>query len=294
MEMGHIDAAFLVAYQAQGERDDQSLQEASDFAFRRFRQIREQVALQEQRVGVATNTADLIRLKKEGKKAFFIAVENGYAMGKDLRNLERFKEEGVTYITLCHNGSNDLCDSAVGEPEWNGLSPLGKEAVKEMNRLGIMVDVSHASEATFYDVMKESSVPVIASHSSVRALCDHPRNLTDDQIRAIAAKGGVVQICLYNEFINPEPAKASIDDALEHIRYVADLVGVDYVGIGSDFDGGGELLGCRSSNELIQITVKLLGLGYTEPEIEKIWGGNLLRVMNAVQQAAGVDQLSNN
>ena len=294
MEMGHIDAAFLVAYQAQGERDDQSLQEASDFAFRRFRQIREQVALQEQRVGVATNTDDLIRLKKEGKKAFFIAVENGYAMGKDLRNLERFKEEGVTYITLCHNGSNDLCDSAVGEPEWNGLSPLGKEAVKEMNRLGIMVDVSHASEATFYDVMKESSVPVIASHSSVRALCDHPRNLTDDQIRAIAAKGGVVQICLYNEFINPEPAKASIDDALEHIRYVADLVGVDYVGIGSDFDGGGELLGCRSSNELIQITVKLLGLGYTEPEIEKIWGGNLLRVMNAVQQAAGVDQLSNN
>jgi microsomal dipeptidase-like Zn-dependent dipeptidase len=294
MEMGHIDAAFLVAYQAQGERDDQSLQEASDFAFRRFRQIREQVALQEQRVGVATNTADLIRLKKEGKKAFFIAVENGYAMGKDLKNLERFKEEGVTYITLCHNGSNDLCDSAVGEPEWNGLSPLGKEAVKEMNRLGIMVDVSHASEATFYDVMKESSVPVIASHSSVRALCDHPRNLTDDQIRAIAAKGGVVQICLYNEFINPEPAKASIDDALEHIRYVVDLVGVDYVGIGSDFDGGGELLGCRSSNELIQITVKLLGLGYTEPEIEKIWGGNLLRVMNAVQQAAGVDQLSNN
>jgi microsomal dipeptidase-like Zn-dependent dipeptidase len=294
MEMGHIDAAFLVAYQAQGERDDQSLQEASDFAFRRFRQIREQVALQEQRVGVATNTADLIRLKKEGKKAFFIAVENGYAMGKDLRNLERFKEEGVTYITLCHNGSNDLCDSAVGEPEWNGLSPLGKEAVKEMNRLGIMVDVSHASEATFYDVMKESSVPVIASHSSVRALCDHPRNLTDDQIRSIAAKGGVVQICLYNEFINPEPGKASISDALEHIRYVADLVGVDYVGIGSDFDGGGELLGCRSSNELIQITVKLLGLGYTEPEIEKIWGGNLLRVMNAVQQAAGVDQLSNN
>ena len=126
MEMGHIDAAFLVAYQAQGERDDQSLQEASDFAFRRFRQIREQVALQEQRVGVATNTADLIRLKKEGKKAFFIAVENGYAMGKDLRNLERFKEEGVTYITLCHNGSNDLCDSAVGEPEWNGLSPFGE------------------------------------------------------------------------------------------------------------------------------------------------------------------------
>ncbi|WP_446787597.1 dipeptidase, partial [Macellibacteroides fermentans] len=237
---------------------------------------------------------DLIRLKKEGKKAFFIAVENGYAMGKDLRNLERFKEEGVTYITLCHNGSNDLCDSAVGEPEWDGLSPLGKEAVKEMNRLGIMVDVSHASKATFYDVLKESSVPVIASHSSVRALCDHPRNLTDDQIRAIAAKGGVVQICLYNEFINPEPAKASIDDALEHIRYVVDLVGVDYVGIGSDFDGGGELLGCRSSNELIQITVKLLGLGYTEPEIEKIWGGNLLRVMNAVQQAAGVDQLSNN
>lgn len=293
MEMGHIDAVFMVAYQAQGERDDQSLLDATAFAFKRISQIREQVKRQKQCAGIAITPNDLRNLKKEGKKAIFIGIENGYAIGKELKNIECFKNEGVSYITLCHNGGNDLCDSAVGEPEWNGLSPLGKEAVREMNRLGIMVDISHTSEATFYDVLKESTVPVIASHSSVRTLCDHPRNLTDDQIRAIAEKGGVIQICLYYEFINNEPEKASLPDALEHIRYIIDLVGIDYVGIGSDFDGGGELIGCRASNELIQITVKLLGLGYTVREIEKIWGGNLLRVMSKVQEAAQIDHLSN-
>ena len=294
MEMGHIDAAFLVAYQAQGERDDQSLSNATAFAFKRIRQIKSQVELQSRCLGIAVTPAELISLKKEGKKAVLIGIENGYAIGKDLKNIERFRDEGVTYITLCHNGSNDLCDSAAGDAEWNGLSPLGKEAVKEMNRLGIMVDVSHASEATFYDVLKESTVPVIASHSSVRTLCDHARNLTDDQIRAIAEKGGVIQVCLYTEFINNEPDKASLSDALEHIRYIIDLVGIDYVGIGSDFDGGGELIGCRAANELIQITVKLLGLGYTVREIEKIWGGNLLRVMSKVQESARIDHLSTN
>ena len=294
MEMGHIDAAFLVAYQAQGERDDQSLSNATAFAFKRIRQIKSQVELQSRSLGIAVTPAELMSLKKEGKKAVLIGIENGYAIGKDLKNIERFRDEGVTYITLCHNGSNDLCDSAAGDAEWNGLSPLGKEAVKEMNRLGIMVDVSHASEATFYDVLKESTVPVIASHSSVRTLCDHARNLTDDQIRAIAEKGGVIQVCLYTEFINNEPDKASLSDALEHIRYIIDLVGIDYVGIGSDFDGGGELIGCRAANELIQITVKLLGLGYTVREIEKIWGGNLLHVMSKVQESARIDHLSTN
>jgi len=190
---------------------------------------------------------------------------------------------GVSYITLCHNKNNDICDSAADPAEWNGLSHFGKEVVSEMNRLGIIIDVSHASEKTFYDVLQHSRTPVIASHSSVRALTDHRRNLTDEQIKALAAKGGVIQICLYKEFVNRESEKASLSDVVRHICYVADLVGVDYVGIGSDFDGDGEVIGCRSANELIQITMRLLEAGFDCNSIEKIWGGNLMRVMRAVQ-----------
>lgn len=161
-------------------------------------QISEQVKLNENQVGIAYNVDDLIYLKNAGKKAIFLAIENGYAIGKDLNNLSMFKDMGITYITLCHNGSNDICDSAKGEPEHDGLSPFGREVVKEMNRLGIIIDISHTSAKTVQDVLELSTAPIIASHSSARALCDHPRNLTDDQIRAIAAKGGVVQVCLYN------------------------------------------------------------------------------------------------
>jgi microsomal dipeptidase-like Zn-dependent dipeptidase len=143
----------------------------------------------------------------------------------------------------------------------------------------MMIDVSHASEKTFYDVLEQSRTPVIASHSSVRALTDHRRNLTDEQIKALASKGGVVQICMYKGFINREPEKASLSDVIRHIRYVVDLVGIDYVGIGSDFDGDGEVIGCRAANELIQITIRLLDAGFYYESIGKIWGGNLLRVM---------------
>ena len=152
-----------------------------------------------------------------------------------------------------------------------------------MNRLGIMVDVSHASEKSFYDALEYSQYPIIASHSSVRALCNHPRNLTDMQIRDLASMGGVVQICLYKGFINEEEEKASLSDAINHIDHIVQLVGPDHVGIGSDFDGDGELIGCRASNELLNITMKLLELGYAESDIRKIWGGNFFRVMREVQ-----------
>jgi microsomal dipeptidase-like Zn-dependent dipeptidase len=229
----------------------------------------------------------MLRLKREGKKALVLGLENGYAIGKEISRLEVLKQMGVAYITLCHNGANDICDSAAGTPEWNGLSPFGKEVVREMNRLGIVIDVSHAAESTFYDVLRESRTPVIASHSSARALCDHPRNLTDDQIRALAAKGGVVHICLYAGFLRQGAGmgEASLSDAIRHINHVANLVGTDHLGIGSDFDGGGDLIGCRASNELIQLTTRLLREGYSETDIRKIWGANLLRVMEAVQSA---------
>ena len=284
MQEGMIDASFMVAYIPQGKRDDTSLCEATAFAIDRLEELKKQELLYPEWAGIAYTPDDLIRLKKEHKKAIFLGVENGYAIGKDIANVDRFKEMGVSYITLCHNGANDICDSAKGNAEWGGLSPFGKEVVRRMNELGMMVDLSHAADSTFYDALECSTVPIVASHSSCRALCNHPRNLTDEQIRALAAKGGVIQICLYEGFINEDEKKASLSDAIRHILHVIDLVGVDHVGIGSDFDGGGELIGCRATNELINITTRLLSLGFKEEDIAKIWGGNFLRVMRIVQK----------
>lgn len=286
MEEGLIDATFMVAYIPQGERDEASLRAATAYATERLTQVRRQEQLNPDRMGVAICPADLLSLKQQHKKAIFLGIENGYALGKDLANLQIFKEMGVTYITLCHNGDNDICDSARGKNEWNGLSSFGHEVVREMNRLGILVDVSHAAESTFYDVLKISQVPVVASHSSARALCNHARNLTDEQLIALAAQGGVVQLCLYKGFINEEADKASLSDVIRHINHIVKLIGTDHIGIGSDFDGDGEVIGCSASNELINITVRLLEEGYSEEDIRKIWGGNLLRVMTIVQAAA--------
>lgn len=283
MEEGRIDAAFMVAYIPQGERDEASLAKATAYAEERLKEVIRQEQLNPTRMGIARTPDDLLRLKQVGKKAIFLGIENGYALGKDVNNVRKFRDMGVSYITLCHNGDNDLCDSARGKGEWKGLSPLGKQMVAEMNRLGVMVDISHAAESTFYDVLACSRYPIIASHSSARALCNHPRNLTDDQLKAIAGQGGVVQLCLYKGFINEEAEKASVSDAIRHINHMVDLIGVEHVGIGSDFDGDGELIGCRASNELINITMHLLKEGYSETDISRIWGGNFLRVMRQVQ-----------
>lgn len=285
MEEGRIDAAFMVAYIPQGERDEASLAKATAYAEERLKEVIRQEQLNPTRMGIARTPDDLLRLKQAGKKAIFLGIENGYALGKDVNNVRKFRDMGVSYITLCHNGDNDLCDSARGKGEWKGLSPLGKQMVAEMNRLGVMVDISHAAESTFYDVLECSRYPIIASHSSARALCNHPRNLTDDQLKAIAGQGGVVQLCLYKGFINEEAEKASVSDAIRHINHMVDLIGVEHVGIGSDFDGDGELIGCRASNELINITMHLLKEGYSETDISRIWGGNFLRVMRQVQSA---------
>lgn len=283
MEEGRIDTTFMVAYIPQGKRDEEALQMATDYAVERLNQVIRQQALNPGRMVIATTPQEILETKHQGMKAICLGIENGYALGKRIENLRMFKDMGVSYITLCHNGDNDICDSARGKGEWNGLSPFGKEVVKEMNRLGIMVDISHAAESSFYDALETSQAPIIASHSSARVLCDHPRNLTDDQLRALAAHGGVAQICLYKGFINEDAEKASLTDAIRHINHIVNLVGIDHVGIGSDFDGDGEVIGCSATNELINITVRLLEEGYTEEDIRKIWGGNLLRVMTSVQ-----------
>jgi len=277
MREGLLDAVFMVAYIPQGERDEASLLRANRYAEERLSAVVAQAEKYPHRMGIATTPVDLWRLKRAGKKAVFLGVENGYAIGKNLKNLQRLKDLGVAYITLCHNGDNDICDAALGRGEWGGLSPFGIEVVAEMNRLNLMIDVSHAAESTFYDVLKYSTKPVIASHSSSRAVCNHRRNLDDDQLRALASKGGVVQICLYNSFINEDADKASLSDAIRHLKHIVEVAGIDHVGIGSDFDGDGELVGCRAANELIQITMRLIAEGFDDEGIAKIWGGNLVR-----------------
>jgi microsomal dipeptidase-like Zn-dependent dipeptidase len=226
-------------------------------------------------------------LKREGKKAIFLAIENGYAIGNDISNIAKFKELGVVYITLCHNGDNDICDSCKGNSEHCGLSDWGEKCVREMNRLGIMVDISHAADQTVRDVLEVSEAPIIASHSSARALCSHRRNLPDDLLRAIAMRDGVIQVTIYNEFVKDEPG-ATIQDYIAHINHVVEVAGIDHVGIGTDFDGGDGIIGLQSSIDLISITMERFKEGYSEEEIAKIWGGNLLRVMEQVQRVAEV------
>lgn len=284
MDEGKLDAQFLAAFIGQGERDEASLQEAVRKVDGIIDNIYAEVEKNRDYCGIAVTEDDMHRLKAEGKKAFFIGIENGYGIGKDLRNIERFKRRGVNYITLCHSYDNDICHSSTHtEDASKGLTPFGRKVVKEMNRVGMMIDLSHASEGTFWEVIRLSAQPVICSHSSARALCDHDRNLTDDQLRALAKNGGVVQLCLLDAYIHPDRQAASVSDAAEHLDHLIQVAGIDHVGIGSDFDGGGGLTGCYGDNDMINLTVKLLEKGYTEEDIRKVWGGNLMRVMRQVQ-----------
>lgn len=289
MEEGSLDGVFLAAFIGQGDRDDASLQKAVEKVTSLIKGIHQQVELNKDLCGLAVTSEDFARLKSEGKKAFFIGIENGYGIGKDLSNIAKFKAMGVNYITLCHSYDNDICDSSTHtNQEWNGISPFGKEVVKEMNRQGIIVDLSHASEKSFWDAIELSTAPIICSHSSAKTICNSDRNLTDEQLKALAKNGGVAQVCLLDRYINNNRTKASLMDAIKHIDHMVKVAGIDHVGIGSDFDGGGGLIGCESDNDLIQITVKLIEKGYTEEDIAKIWGGNFLRVLDEVQAIATV------
>ncbi|MDR0835625.1 MAG: gamma-glutamyl-gamma-aminobutyrate hydrolase family protein [Tannerella sp.] len=281
MQQGLMDAAFMAAYIPQGGNDEISMRQATEKAEFLLSKLTHQVKEHSEIVEIARSADDLKRLKKQNKKAIFLGLENGYALGNNIRNIDKFYDLGVRYITLCHNGDNLICDSATRSAQThNGLSEFGREVIERMNAINMMIDISHAGEKTFWDVINLSTKPIIASHSSCRTLCNHHRNLDDAQIKALAENGGVIQICLYKDFINENSEMACLSDAIRHILHVVDLVGVDYVGIGSDFDGGGELTGCRAANELIQITMRLMAEGFDDESIAKIWGGNLMRVKN--------------
>ena len=287
MTEGHLDATIMVAYLKQQERTDEALLAVTAKTDRVLNEIEEMVRNNCSYIDIAYTPDDLVRLKRDGKKAVMLGIENGYAVGKDLSNVERFRRRGVVYMTLCHNGDNDLCDSAKGNAEHGGLSDFGRQVVSEMNRVGMMVDLSHASEKSFYDALACSATPIVCSHSSCRALCDHPRNLTDEQMKALAHRGGVMQITFYSGFLRSD-RPATVMDAIEHIHHAVNVMGIDHVGIGTDFDGDGGVCGCASASELINVTRRLLAERYTEEEIRKIWGGNFLRVMREVQQKGAV------
>ena len=328
MEEGGLDAIFFAAFTSQRVRNDENTQKAYELANEMIEKTYEVCKKYNNMAEVATTPEDVVRLEKEGKRAIYIGMENGFPLGQELDRVEEFYNKGVRYITLCHSSNNDVCDSSTDKkgPEFNGLSPFGKKVVKEMNRLGMMIDVSHISDKSFHDVVELSRVPVIASHSSVRAIAHHKRNMTDDMIKALAKNGGVIQICLLDDYIkdpdtttvryqkeqelrkvfNTSFAKMSdeeqaevrrqwreldekypkqlptVADCVDHIDHVKKLVGIDYVGIGSDFDGGGGLADCADVSQLPNITAEMLKRGYSEGEIAKVWGGNFLRVFAKV------------
>ena len=235
-------------------------------------------------LGIARTSADLYANKQMGKKSIMLGIENGLAIEHSLDKLRHFADRGIVYMTLCHNGDNDICDSARGCNTHNGVSEFGEQVIKEMNRLGIMVDMSHAGEKSFYDALEISEKPIVCSHSNSRSLCDHPRNLTDDQLRAIAAKGGVVHTTFYHGFLQ-KTGEADILDGIKHLEHAIDIMGIDHVGIGTDFDGDGGVCGMRDASDIQQFTRQLLRRRYSETDIAKIWGGNWLRVMDEIQKA---------
>lgn len=282
MTEGHLDASIMVAYLPQGERNEETYREVTTKTHKLLDGIESLVAANNRYIALARTPDDLYKLKHEGKKAIMMGIENGYAIGRDLSLIEKFRQRGIVYMTLCHNGDNDICDSARGNGEHGGLSDFGREVVKEMNRVGMMVDLSHAAESSFWDALKLSKTPIVCSHSSCRALCDHPRNLTDEQMRALAEAGGVMQITFYSGFLRTD-GQASIEDAVRHINHAVEVMGIEHVGIGTDFDGDGGVPGLANASELINLTRMLRQVGYSSTHLRMLWGENFLRVMRQAQ-----------
>ncbi len=338
MVEGGLDAAFFIVYVPQTERTPENYAKAKEQALTKFRAIHRMTdEMYPDRIGLAYSAADVERIHASGKLVAAIGIENGYAIGKDLGLLAEYHRLGARYMTLAHNGHNDIADSAQpredlgdSEAEHGGLSEFGRRVVAEMNRLGIMVDVSHISKAAMLEAARISKAPVIASHSAVRALADHPRNLDDEQLLALKENGGVIQVVALGSFVKEDPPekraaieklreemgitterafealsdeeraeyrrrraeieaawpRATVKDFVDHIDYAVRLIGIDHVGISSDFDGGGGVEGWNDASETFNVTLELVRRGYGEDEIRKLWGGNLLRVWREVERVA--------
>ncbi|MEP0356820.1 dipeptidase [Paraglaciecola sp.] len=331
MKEGGLDAIFFAAFVAQDIRDDEGNSRAKKLGIQMLDAVIESTEKNSDIVGLALTPEDAYKLEDEGKRAIYLAIENGYPIGNDISNIELYYDKGVRYITLVHSTNNDLADSATDSkgPEHQGISEFGEKVVAEMNRLGIMVDVSHGSEEVFYDAIAVSKAPIIASHSNARAVTDHDRNMSDDMLRLMAKNGGVVQLTMLADYLrkapeNPErtaaikefranlkptsemtdeerktaraafnalaekfpAAPATVQHVVDHIDHIVKIAGINHVGIGCDFDGGGGIEGIFDASEVMNITIELVKRGYTEEEIEKIWSGNLMRVFREVQDIA--------
>ena len=346
MEAGGLDAAFLIVYVGQARTiDSATMAAAYASAIEKFQAIHRLTdSLAPTRVGLARTAADARRIYASGRKVIFIGIENGFSVGTDLTRIKQFADLGGRYLSLAHNGHSQFSDSNTGERDgvWlhNGLSPLGREAIAELNKWGIMVDISHPSKASMMQTLELTKAPIIASHSGVRALCNHSRNLDDEQLLGMKKNGGVVQLVAFNSYVKCNPVRdaerqgavdalraqygvtgtnprevsasvqalpddkrnaylaaqeditarrypadpmATVKDYVDHIDYAVKLIGIDHVGISSDFDGGGGVDGWRNAGETFNVTLELVRRGYTEAQIEKIWSGNLLRVLTDVQ-----------
>ncbi len=279
MEQGGVDTSITVAYIPQSTPHDC----CAELAFTTLERFISDIAKHSEYASIARDYNDIINNKSLGRRSIMLGVENGVALEGDISNIDKFLNCGVTYITLCHNGSNDICDSAAGEALHNGVSKFGTKVISRMNELGITVDISHSSHKSTMDAVKLSHKPIIASHSSCKALCNHPRNLNDEAIKAIAQSGGVVQVCAYKGFLNSE-SNASRLDIIDHIEYIIKLVGDNHVGIGSDFDGGGGVEGFMDSSDFIKLSIDLLRRGHSKESIAKIMGGNILRTITQNQK----------
>lgn len=303
MHEGRQDAVVMVAYLPQPKAGEEFAQKVdiagiikhnphlkgisnrlspNEYADLIFDKLAEIVDENSSFINLARTPEELYENKRRRLKSIVFGIENGLALNHDLSNVHHFAQRGVVYITLCHNGDNDICDSARGSNTHQGVSQFGEKVIQRMNDEGVMVDLSHAAKSSFYDALDISRTPIVCSHSNARALCDVPRNLTDDQMRALAKKGGVVQITLYHGFLR-QKGEATIMDAIAHLEHAIQIMGIDNVGIGTDFDGDGTVRGCADASELINFTQHLMRRRYNEQDIAKIWGSNWMRVMSIVQ-----------
>ena len=328
MKEGDLDAIFFAAFVAQDIRNDDGNSRAKALCIQMIDSILVSIERNSEIVGLALNPQDAYSLEKEDKRAIYIGIENGYPIGDDLTNVEAYYNKGVRYITLVHSSNNDLADSATDPngAEHDGISDFGSRVVNEMNRLGVMVDVSHGSDSVFYDAIKLSKAPIIATHSNARAVTNHKRNMTDEMLKLMAKNGGVVQLTMLSSYLRDTPQNikrdsaidslrsnmkpidkmsdeervtlrakyqeinekypnppATVKDVVDHIDHIIKIAGINHVGIGCDFDGGGGIEGVFDASEVMNITIELVRRGYTEEQIEKIWGGNLIRVFKDVQ-----------
>jgi membrane dipeptidase len=349
MEAGGLDAAFLIVYVGQARTiDSATMAAAYAQAMDKFAAVHRLTdSLAPTRVGLARTAEDARRIYASGRKVIFIGIENGFSVGTDLTRIKQFADLGGRYMSLAHNGHSQFSDSNTGERDgvwmWNGLSPLGRQAVAELNKWGVMIDISHPSKLSMMQTLELTKAPIIASHSGVRSLCGHSRNLDDEQLLALKKNGGVVQLVAFNSYVKCNPTRdaerqaaidalrkqygvvganprevaaavqalpeerrnaylaaqeditarrypadptATVADFANHIDYAVKLIGIDHVGISSDFDGGGGVDGWRNASETFNVTLELVRRGYTEEQIAKIWSGNLLRVLTEVQAVA--------